>query len=116
MSIATAITQLQARIQAAYAAAQEKGATIPTVCNTANLPNAITSIPTSGGASGNDVVFKDCDGTILHSYSASEVASMTELPALPTQPGLSCQGWNWTLQQLKEKHSQMLSKQQTIRH
>ncbi len=66
-------------------------------------PTAIASI--SGGsspsASQNDVVFIDCDGNILHSYSAEEVASMTELPSLPIREGLTCQGWNRTLQELK---------------
>lgn len=27
---------------------------------------------------------------------------MSSLPPLPTSPGLSCQGWNWTLQQVKD--------------
>jgi hypothetical protein len=48
-----------------------------------------------------DVLFVDCDGNILHSYSAEEVASMTELPPLPYRSGLICQGWNRTLQELK---------------
>lgn len=47
------------------------------------------------------VKFRDCDGTILHSYTADEVASMVELPSLPTKSGLTCQGWNWTLAQIK---------------
>ena len=59
----------------------------------------IGSYEGSGGGSvpPNDVVFRDYDGTILYSYSASEVASLSSLPPLPTREGLTCQGWNWTL-------------------
>lgn len=48
------------------------------------------------------VKFRNCDGAVLRSYTADEVAGMTKLPALPTKPGLTCQGWNWTLQQIKD--------------
>ena len=50
----------------------------------------------------NDVRFIDYDGTLLTAYSASEVSSMSEMPSLPSRSGLSCQGWNWTLQQVKD--------------
>lgn len=69
------------------------------------MPAKIASIPSGGGGGGGDsdksVKFKDCDGTVLHSYTADEIASMTELPALPTKSGLTCQEWNWTLPQIK---------------
>ena len=48
-----------------------------------------------------DVNFYDYDGTLLHSYTLAEVQEMSELPPLPTQPGLICQGWNWTLEDLQ---------------
>lgn len=48
-----------------------------------------------------DVNFFDYDGTILYSYSASEFANLTELPANPTHSGLTAQGWNWTLADAK---------------
>ena len=105
MSITTAIEGLQGRISAAYTALQAKGATIPTIQNTANLSAAIDSIPAGGGGGvdlSKSIKFRDCDGTVLHSYTTDEIASMTELPALPTKPGLTCQGWNWTLQQIKD--------------
>lgn len=50
-----------------------------------------------------DVNFYDYDGTLLHSYTLAEVQEMSELPPLPTQPGLTCQGWNWTLEGIKEQ-------------
>lgn len=49
----------------------------------------------------NDVNFFDYDGTIVYSYSASEFANLTALPANPTHSGLTAQGWNWTLADAK---------------
>ena len=47
------------------------------------------------------VNFIDYDGTIRYSYTVEEAAALTELPALPTHEGLICQGWNWTLADIK---------------
>lgn len=54
-----------------------------------------------------DINFYDYDGTLLHAWSLAELQSKTELPELPTQPGLICQGWNWTLAELKSQNSEM---------
>ena len=54
-----------------------------------------------------DINFYDYDGTLLHAWSLAELQSKTELPELPTQPGLICQGWNWTLAELKAQNSEM---------
>lgn len=48
-----------------------------------------------------DVNFYDYDGKILYSYTASEFAQLTALPANPTHTGLASQGWNWTLEDAK---------------
>lgn len=48
------------------------------------------------------VDFIDYDGTLLYSYTVEEAQALTELPELPTQKGLICQGWNWTLEDIKE--------------
>lgn len=60
---------------------------------------------TGGGAAVSvpmkDVNFYDYDGTRLYSYTVEEAAALAELPPLPTQPGLTCQGWNWTLDAIK---------------
>ena len=48
-----------------------------------------------------DVNFIDYDGTVLHSYTVAEAAALTALPALPTHSGLICQGWNWSLDDIK---------------
>ena len=54
-----------------------------------------------GAAASNDVNFYDYDGTILYSYSASDFANLTALPANPSHDGLTAQGWNWTLSDAK---------------
>ena len=48
-----------------------------------------------------DVNFIDYDGTVLYSYTASEFANLTALPANPSHSGLTAQGWNWTLANAK---------------
>ena len=63
--------------------------------------------PGGGGGGGGssvspkDVNFYDYDGTLLHSYTVAEAQALSELPPLPTQKGLVCQGWNWTLDDIK---------------
>lgn len=48
-----------------------------------------------------DVNFYDYDGTLLHAYTLEELQALTELPPLPSHEGLICQGWNWSLSDLK---------------
>ena len=68
---------------------------------------AISGIETGGGGSSNPtaaakaVNFRDYDGTVLYSYTVDEAAALTELPALPSHDGLTCQGWNWSLANIK---------------
>ena len=47
------------------------------------------------------VNFRDYDGTVLYSYTVDEAAALTELPPLPEHSGLICQGWNWSLDDIK---------------
>lgn len=49
-----------------------------------------------------DINFWDYDGTLLYSWTLTELATKTELPPLPSHDGLICQGWNWTLQDIKD--------------
>ena len=49
-----------------------------------------------------DINFWDYDGTLLYSWTLAELATKTELPPLPIHDGLICQGWNWTLQDIKD--------------
>lgn len=47
------------------------------------------------------VNFYDYDGTLLYSYTVEEARNMSSLPALPEHDDLTCEGWNWTLEQIK---------------
>lgn len=49
-----------------------------------------------------DINFWDYDGTLLYSWTLAELATKTELPPIPSHDGLICQGWNWTLQDIKD--------------
>lgn len=48
-----------------------------------------------------DINFYDYDGTLLYAWTLDELAGKTALPDLPTRTGLVCQGWNWTLAEIK---------------
>lgn len=54
-----------------------------------------------------DVNFYDYDGTLLHSYTIAEAQELTELPSLPEQSGLICQGWNFNLETIKSYNRNM---------
>ena len=47
------------------------------------------------------VNFYDYDGAILYSYTVEEAQALTSLPTLPSHAGLICQGWNWSLEDIK---------------
>lgn len=70
MSIATAITNLQGRVESAYDKIEEMGGTLPQVLNTTNLPNAIDSIPQEEidkrkyGATIDDVYYNPSEGKL----------------------------------------------------
>ena len=64
----------------------------------------------AGGGSGSgqgqasvegSVNFIDYDGTILHTYTPSEFAALSAMPANPSHTGLIAQGWNWSLSDAK---------------
>ena len=71
------------------------------------LSSVDVTVNVSGGGGGgasakwDDVTFIDYDGSVLYSYSLAEAQALTELPALPSHDGLVCQGWNWTLEDIK---------------
>lgn len=48
-----------------------------------------------------DINFYDYDGTLLYAWTLEELAGKTALPDLPTRTGLTCQGWNWMLPEIK---------------
>jgi len=70
------------------------------------------TVNVSGGggqpsASPNAVNFIDYDGTVLYSYTESDALALTDLPANPSHSGLTAQGWNWTLTQIKAQLAAM---------
>lgn len=77
--------------------------------NPQDFSSEIASISTEGGGgntegavSKSDVNFYDYDGTLLHSYSKSAFLALSALPNLPTREGLTCQEWNYNLEDAKE--------------
>lgn len=110
MSIATELQNYNDGLLDAYTAVNTQGGTVPANKNLDNLPAAITSIPTGGGGGGveeKDINFYDYDGTLVDSWSLAELPDKTELPANPTHTGLTAQGWNWTLADLKTQNTAM---------
>ena len=71
---------------------------------------AVDGIQTGGstapGAPG-DITFYDYDGTIVTSWTLEELATKTALPDYPSHEGLTCQGWNWSLTDLKTANRKM---------
>ena len=57
-----------------------------------------------------DVNFIDYDGTLVATKTKAEIDAMTsdsDLPANPSHAGLTSQGWNWTVAQLKTQLTAM---------
>ena len=54
-----------------------------------------------------DITFYDYDGTIVASWTLEELATKTALPDYPSHEGLTCQGWNWSLADLKTTNRKM---------
>ena len=74
--------------------------------------NIIVENTESGGGGGGavspkDINFYDYDGTCVAAWSLAELAGKTALPDYPTHEGLTCQGWNWTLADLKTGNAKM---------
>ena len=66
---------------------------------------AIVGTATAGGGgsvSKKQVNFIDYDGTFLYSYTVEEAQALSALPENPSHDGLTAQGWNWTLAQIKD--------------
>lgn len=61
----------------------------------------------SAPVSPSDITFYDYDGTVVAAWTLAELASKTALPDYPTHTGLICQGWNWTLADLKTQNTKM---------
>lgn len=92
------------------AAIREKGGTSDPLVYPDGFVTAIGNIQTGGsttpGAPG-DITFYDYDGTIVTSWTLAELAAKTALPDYPSHEGLICQGWNWSLADLKTTNRKM---------
>lgn len=87
---------------------EKKGTTAK--INPQNFSSEILSIEGGGGSEPvttyefNDVNFYDYEGTILYSYTWDEFVAKNEMPPLPTHhEGLTCQEWNYTLEEVLEQ-------------
>lgn len=86
-------------------AIRAKGGTSEPLIYPDGFVTAISNIQTGGTPSEppieSDINFYDYDGTLLYAWTLDELAGKTALPALPARTGLICQGWNWTLENIK---------------
>ena len=85
-------------------AIREKGGTSDPLVYPDGFVTAIQAIQTGGGTkpgADGDITFYDYDGTIVTSWTLEELAAKTALPDYPSHEGLTCQGWNWSLADLK---------------
>ena len=78
-----------------------------------NIGGVVGTLESGGGGGGGgavspkDINFYDYDGTCVAAWSLAELAGKTALPDYPTHEGLTCQGWNWTLADLKAENAKM---------
>ena len=75
-----------------------------------SVNNQLLSAPNGGGTTPGapgDITFYDYDGTIVTSWTLAELATKTALPDYPSHEGLTCQGWNWSLADLKTTNRKM---------
>ena len=92
------------------AAIREKGGTSDPLVYPDGFVTAIHAIQTGGGTTPGapgDITFYDYDGTIVTSWTLAELATKTALPDYPSHEGLTCQGWNWSLADLKTANRKM---------
>ena len=85
-------------------AIREKGGTSDPLVYPDGFVTAIQAIQAGGGTTPGapgDITFYDYDGTIVTSWTLAELATKTALPDYPSHEGLTCQGWNWSLADLK---------------
>ena len=91
-------------------AIREKGGTSGALVYPDGFVTAIHAIQTGSGTTPGapgDITFYDYDGTIVTSWTLSELATKTALPDYPSHNGLICQGWNWSLADLKTTNRKM---------
>ena len=104
-------TQLNSDLTSVANAIRAKSGGSGTLAFPAGFVSEIGNIPTGGGAvTKKDVNFYDYDGTLVASKTKAEINAMSsdsDLPANPSHEGLTAQGWNWTVAQLKAQLTAM---------
>ena len=91
-------------------AIRAKGGTSAPLVYPNGFVTAIQAIQTGGGTTSGapgDITFYDYDGTIVTSWTLEELVTKTALPDYPSHEGLTCQGWNWSLADLKTTNCKM---------
>lgn len=73
-----------------------------------NYASAVVNVQPQAKAPLKDINFYDYDGTRLYSYTKSEWANVTALPANPSHSGLIAQGWNHTKNEIDSYVSTMI--------
>ena len=113
MSVQTQIARIENAKTAIKTAIEGKGVTVQPDTKIDGMAALIDSIkaggsqiPSAPGVPG-DVTFYDYDGTIVTSWTLEELATKTALPDYPSHDGLTCQGWNLSLADLKTTNRKM---------
>ena len=110
MSIQSEIDRIVGGKTAIATAIEGKGVTVPEGTLLDGMAPLIESIETGGSSTPGtpgDIMFYDYDGTIVTSWTLAELATKTALPDYPSHNGLICQGWNWSLADLKTANRKM---------
>ena len=88
-------------------AIRAKGGTSVQLVFPAGFVSAINAIQAGGSASAispSDITFYDYDGTVVAAWTLEELSNKSTLPDIPIHNGLTSQGWNWTLAELKSEN------------
>ena len=107
MSIQSEINRIRNNVSDTLDAFRDAGITVPTTANSDAMPSLVRQLAVNGGsefisdAEPKDVNFWDYDGRCLYSYTLAGIQALTALPPLPSHAGLTCQGWNWDLADIK---------------
>ena len=79
----------------------DKGVQTSSDATFSEMAQNISQIPSGGGVKEKTVNFYNYTGELVYSYTANEVAELTELPEAPTVQGMTFQTWNWPLADIK---------------
>ena len=92
-------------------AIRAKGGTTAPLVFPDGFSAAVGAIQTGGGTvtvNGPAITFIDYDGTLVTKWAIADLADKTELPTPPAHDGLTFQGWNWTLEDIKALTQEMI--------